>query len=329
MSARSIAISAVMLGTISVSSALVASPSMAFDPPGIVHQGADFYALKVGDVRVMSLTDGTVPQDLHELLRGTTNEKTDALLAQAYRTNPVEVSINVFLFELADRLVLVDTGSGDLFGPGYGGKLLDSLRAAGFQPEKITDILITHVHADHSGGLTRHGQIVFPNATVHVGEPDVEFFLDRENAARSGYDIKYFDEAITTLKPYVDAGRVDTFGQETEVLPGLTASLHPGHTPGSAFYTLESRGQTLTFIGDMVHVAPVQFPDPSITIVYDVDPEMAAEARATQFSSLAQQHDLVAAPHLPFPGVGHIQALEQGYRWVPVGYNNRDTTQAP
>jgi glyoxylase-like metal-dependent hydrolase (beta-lactamase superfamily II) len=289
-----------------------------------VLQGADHYRFKIGNVVVTSLSDGTVPQDLHKLLLGTSAEKTDALLAQGYLANPVETSINVFMLDISGKLVLVDTGSGELFGAGYGGKLMESLRAIGVSADKITDILITHVHTDHSGGLVNGGKLVFPNATVHVGKPDVDFFLDRANAAKAGIDMKYFDEAIKTLKPYVDAGKVKTFDRQTEVLPGVTATLHPGHTPGSAFYTLRSGDQRIVFIGDIIHVSSVQFPDPSITIVYDVDPMSAARVRVEQFSIFAKDSDLVAAPHLPFPGVGHVRALGHGYGWVPVEYGNRD-----
>jgi glyoxylase-like metal-dependent hydrolase (beta-lactamase superfamily II) len=225
---------------------------------------------------------------------------------------------------MGGKRVLVDTGSGELFGPGYGGKLMESLKAAALAPAQITDILITHVHTDHSGGLISGGRLAFPNATVHVGKPDVDFFLDRANAAKSGVDMKYFDEAIKTIKPYVDTGKVKTFDRQAEILPGVTATLHPGHTPGSAFYTLRSGGQQVIFIGDIIHVSAVQFPDPAITIVYDVDRMSAARIRAEQFSIFAKDRDLVAAPHLPFPGVGHVRTLERGYGWVPVDYGNRD-----
>jgi len=292
--------------------------------PHVAVQGASFYRFRVGAVTVTALSDGTVPQDLHALLRSTTQAKTDALLDASFLRNPIEASINAFLIALPDRLALVDTGSGELFGPGNGGKLLSSLAAAGYRPEQITDILITHVHTDHSGGLVHEGKIVFPNATVHVGKPDVDFFLNPANSGKSGYERKYFDEAIKTLKPYVDAGKVAAFSRTTEVVPGVTATLHPGHTPGSAFYTLTSQGERVTFIGDIIHVASVQFPDPSVTIVYDVDPKAAEAAREQAFAELASDRELVAAPHLPFPGVGHIRRAAKGYQWIPVEYANRE-----
>ncbi|XYD11817.1 MBL fold metallo-hydrolase (plasmid) [Methylobacterium sp. NMS12] len=291
--------------------------------PGILRQDVGVYRFHVGDVRVTALSDGTVPQDLHKLLLGTTAAKTDAALARGFLANPVEASINAYLIEMGDRRVLVDTGSGELFGPGFGGRLAESLAAAGTPPDRVTDVLITHVHTDHTGGLVKGGARVFPNATVHVGKPDVDFFLDRANADTSHYDAKYFDEAATTLKPYLDAGQLKPFAGTTEVVPGITATLHPGHTPGSAFYTLASGGERIVFVGDIIHVSAVQFPEPAITIAYDVDPKGAARVRAEQFPVLVRERTLIAAPHLPFPGVGHVRAAEHGFAWVPADYGNR------
>lgn len=294
-------------------------------PRVVQQQVPGVYRFQVGEVRITALSDGTVPQDLHKLLRGTTVARTDALLSQGFLANPVEASINVYLLEMGDRRILVDTGSGDLFGPGFGGKLAESLAAAGARPERITDILITHVHTDHTGGLVKAGARVFANATVHVGKPDVDFFMDRMNAARAHYDVKYFDEAVTTLKPYLDAGQVTAFVKTAEILPGITATLHPGHTPGSAFYTLRSGNQQIVFVGDIIHVSSVQFPEPAITIEYDVDPNGAVKQRTEQFPMFARGRDLIAAPHLPFPGVGHIRSADHGFAWVPVDYGNRAT----
>ncbi|MBB3695156.1 MBL fold metallo-hydrolase [Sphingomonas sp. BK580] len=318
--------SAALLSALALSLTPSAQPASAQvqRPSTVMLQGADFYRFRVGAVTVTALSDGTVPQDLHTLLRSTTAGRTDALLRAGFLSNPVEASINAFLVQLPDRLVLVDTGSGELFGPGNGGKLVASLEAAGFRPEQITDILITHVHTDHSGGLVAGGRRVFANATLHVGQPDLDFFLDAGNAARSGYAPKYFEEAIKTVKPYVDAGKVAGFSGTTEVVPGITASLHPGHTPGSAFYTLESEGERIIFIGDIVHVAAVQMPRPEVTIVYDVDPGQAAAVRKSSFAEFARDRALVAAPHLPFPGVGHVRTVGTGYEFVPVDYGNRD-----
>jgi glyoxylase-like metal-dependent hydrolase (beta-lactamase superfamily II) len=295
--------------------------------PAVEQQGAYTYSFRVGDIRITALSDGTVPGDLHELLRDTTNQKTDGLLKKGLVANPVEISINVFMFKLGGRLFLVDTGSGDLFPAGFGGKLLQSLAVAGVHPEEVTDILLTHAHDDHMGGLIHNGALAFPNATVHVGKADVDFFQDRSNAAKAHYGMNYFDDYFASLKHYVDAGKVQTFEGTTVIVPGITATVHPGHTPGSAFYTLESNGQRIVFVGDIIHVGEVQLPEPAITITYDVDRKQAAQVRTAAFAAFAHDGTLIAIPHIPFPGVGHVRAAGTGYEWVPIVYGNRDTSK--
>jgi glyoxylase-like metal-dependent hydrolase (beta-lactamase superfamily II) len=137
--------------------------------------------------------------------------------------------------------------------------------------------------------------------------------------------MKYFDEAFKTVKLYVDAGKVQTFQGTSELMPGVTATIHPGHTPGSAFYTVQSEGQKIVFVGDIVHVAAVQFPQPAITIDYDVDQSSAAKTRQEVFATFAQDRTLIAVPHLPFPGIGHVRKVGSGYEWVPAEYGNRST----
>ena len=293
-------------------------------PLHVVAQGAAVYRLQVGAVRVAALSDGSVPQNLHQLLQRVTPERIDALLSRNFQSNPVEASINAFLLELPGRLVLVDTGSGELFGPGAGGGLIASLKQAGFGPDQITDVLITHAHSDHSGGLVRGGDRAFVNATIHVGKPDLDFFLDRANSARTGYDAQYFDVAEKTLIPYLDAGRIKPISADGEILPGVTATLHPGHTPGSAFYTLRSEGEEIVFVGDIIHSAAVQFPAPGTTITYDQNPDEAARVRVEAFGGFAGHRMLIAAPHLAFPGIGHIRSDEGAFTWVAVNFTNRD-----
>lgn len=289
----------------------------------IVSQGADFHRLRVGSVPVFALSDGSVPMDLHQLLQGTTPAQTDALLKLNFQNNPVEASINAYLIQLSGRLVLIDTGSGELFGTGAGGGLLASLELAGFKPDQITDILITHIHSDHAGGLVKGGLRVFGNATIHVGKPDLEFFFDAAAQKRTGYEQQFFDVAATALKPYLDAGRVTPISADGELLPGVFATLHPGHTPGSAFFTLRDGGEELVFVGDIVHSTAVQLPKTAVTIAYDLDPVGAAQVRAEAFAEFARNETLIAVPHAAFPGIGHVLRDPVGYTWVALNYTNR------
>ncbi|CAO3416210.1 MBL fold metallo-hydrolase [Azospirillum endophyticum] len=283
---------------------------------------AGVYRFAVGDLRITALSDGTLPLGIKPLVKGLSPERIDALLAERFERDPLETSINAFLIDAGPRLLLVDTGAGRLFGP-YGGKLPASLAAAGYRPEQVTDILLTHIHTDHSGGLALDGRMVFPNATVHVGQADIDFFLDRANLAR-GLQPRLHDEAVATVGPYLKAGKVKPFSDQSEILPGVTAIPTPGHTPGHAFYRVASRGETIEFWGDIIHVGPVQFPHPDATVAFDIDQDAARAQRLKRFAQEAGSGQLTAAAHLGFPGLGRLQRDGDAYRWVPVEYRNRE-----
>ncbi|MBP2301914.1 MBL fold metallo-hydrolase [Azospirillum picis] len=283
---------------------------------------AGVYRFAVGDLRVAALSDGTLPLGIKPLVKGLPPERIDALLAERFERDPLETSINAFLIEAGPRLLLVDTGAGQLFGP-YGGKLPASLAAAGYRPDQVTDILLTHIHTDHSGGLALDGRMVFPNATVHVGQADVDFFLDRGNLAR-GLQARHYDEAVATVGLYLKAGKVKPFAEQSEILPGVTAIPTPGHTPGHAFYRVASRGETIEFWGDIIHVGPVQFPHPEATVAFDIDQDAARAQRLKRFAEEAGSGQLTAAAHLGFPGLGRLRRDDDAYRWVPVEYRNRE-----
>lgn len=309
------------LGPLAVSGSLTGPTPAAAQQ--VVSQGADVYRLRIGAVSVFALSDGSAPMDLHKLLDHRTPAQTEALLKLNFQVNPVEASINAYLIQLPGKLVLIHTGSGELFGPAAGGGLIASLARAGFEPGQVTDILIAHVHSDHAGGLVRGGLRVFENATFHVGKPDLDFFFDATAQQRTGYDKSYFDGAATMLKPGLDADRVSPITADGEVVPGLFSSLHAGHTPGSAFFTLRDGDEELIFVGDLVHSTAVQFPDPTVTIAYGLDQPTAASVRAEAFGAFARDEALIAVPHADFPGVGHVRRQGGGYAWVPFIYTNR------
>lgn len=283
---------------------------------------AGIYAFNLGKFRIVALSDGTLPLDLHPLLRGISKKQIDAMLQRGFARNPLETSINAYLIDTGSHVVLVDTGAGELFG-NVGGKLPESLAAAGYQPAQISDVLITHIHTDHTGGLTRGGQMMFPNATIHVGQADVDFFLDRANLDK-GLKPQYLEEALKTVGPYQRAGKLKPFAAESEILPGITAIPTPGHTPGHSFFRVTSEGESIDFWGDIMHVGLIQFARPEVTIAFDVNQDAARAQRLGQFETAADEQRLSAVAHLPFPGIGHIRREAGKYEWVPAQYRNRD-----
>lgn len=319
-------LSALILTIVTASASAQVSPpataSSAAAADRSVMPAAGVARFKLGRFKVIALSDGTVPLDVHPILKGASKGEIDALLHREFQKNPVETSINAFLVDTGSRVILIDTGAGELFGP-VGGRLPQSLAAAGYRPESITDILITHIHTDHSGGLTLGGKIAFPNATVHVGAADADFFLNPANVGH-GLQANHLEEARKTVEPYRRANRLEVFSGPTQLFPGVMGLPTPGHTPGHNFYRVESEGEVIEFWGDIVHIGPVQLPRPEITITYDVDQDAARAQRKRQFKAAARERKLLAVAHFNFPGVGHLRAAGKGYEWVPAPHVNRD-----
>ncbi|WP_418131253.1 MBL fold metallo-hydrolase [Variovorax sp. 375MFSha3.1] len=288
--------------------------------PQVKTQAPGFYRMMLGDFEVTALFDGTLDLEPKKLLTNTTQAQVGKLLDRGFEKDAVPTSVNGYLINTGSKLVLVDTGAGGLFGPTLG-NLQANLKAAGYQPEQVDDVLITHMHGDHVGGLVQDGKLVFPNATIHAGQEDADFWLNKANLEKASAEMKgFFQGAMASLNPYVEAGKFKGMKGGTELAPGIRAVPAHGHTPGHNIYVVESKGQKLVLWGDLMHVAAVQFAQPQITISFDVDSRPAAAERKKAYADAAKGRYLVGSAHLPFPGLGHVRAEGKGYAWVPVDY---------
>ncbi len=303
------------------SAALVVAPTAASAAAPLQRtQAPGFYRTMLGDFEITALSDGTVDLDVARLLAEPA-AKTDAALAKAFVKGPLETSVNAYLVNTGTKLVLIDAGAGTLFGPTLG-KLLASLKAAGYQPEQVDDIFVTHMHPDHVGGLSANGVRVFPNATLHADKRDSDFWLSQANLDKAPADSKgFFQGAMASVDPYVAAGKYQPFEADGEPVPGIRTLASYGHTAGHTSYLVESRGQQLLVVGDLIHVAAVQFADPGVTIAFDSDAKAAALSRTAVFGLAAKDDALVGAAHLQFPGMGHLRAAGKSWQWVPVNYS--------
>jgi glyoxylase-like metal-dependent hydrolase (beta-lactamase superfamily II) len=305
-------LSAIAAAAALASAAHAAAPMVKTPAPG-------FFRLMVGDIEVTPVNDGTVDLPMDQLLHQKP-ELTKTTLEKNFLKVPLETSDNGFLINTGSKLVLVDTGAGALFGPTLG-KLVQNLKAAGYQPEQVDEIYITHMHGDHVGGLVRDGQRTFPNAVVRAGKADADFWLSKANMDKAPADKKgFFQGAMASINPYVQAGKFKAIEGNGELVPGVSAMAEHGHTPGHTIYMVESRGQKLALIGDLIHVAAVQMDNPQVTIGFDSDEKLAYAARKKVFDEAAKNGWLVGGAHLQFPGLGHLQTQGKGYRWVPVNY---------
>lgn len=283
-----------------------------------------YYRMPFGSFTITALSDGTVPLPVSKLLLNTTPAQVKQLLAREYLQEPLEISINAYLIDTGTRRILIDTGAGGLFGPDNGGRLLTSLRAAGYEPTQIDAVLLTHIHGDHSGGLMQGRQLTFPNAFVYVEQQEVDFWLTPANQAKVAAHHRHsFPEAEASVRPVVAAGRLKPFHGQTELFPGIEAVPSAGHSPGHSFYVVRSQGQQLVFWGDAMHVAAAQFPHPGIAMSYDVDPAAATAVRQRAYAEAAREGYWVAVDHVSFPGIGHVRASGTGYDWVPINYSQK------
>lgn len=280
--------------------------------PGIYHR-------MVGDVLVTALCDGYIAYDSLDIMLAPDQERLAGFLAAEARVCPPVVSINAFLLRDGQRAVLVDCGSGDIMGPTCG-RLPELLGLLGLPAGQITDVLLTHVHPDHSNGLTdpATGRKLFANATVHVHEAEIAHWFDDSQRERASERQKrvYFDAGRIQLAPYLhDAVR--PFGGEREVLPGITAVPSPGHTPGHSCYILRSQGEAMIVWGDTVHVPEVQLADPDVGMIFDTDSRAGAVLRRRILRRCVDEDLLVAGMHIHFPGFARIRPGHQGaFRFI-------------
>jgi len=259
---------------------LVAGPNAAVaDAPQHHDQVPGFYRLKVGDLEVTALFDGPGVFDVNWL----NGQKTKDGVLKALPDDPhlLDVADTGYLVNTGRQLILVDAGSGTWFGGGKFGHLVANLRSAGYTPEEVDIVLVTHLHSDHIGGLTtQDGKIVFPNADIYVAKADNDFWLSQEIAAKAPKEAQeFFQSAQGIAAPYIKAGKWHTFTDSDQIVDGMQIVPLPGHTPGHTGYEFSSQGKKILFWGDVMHVQRLQLPDPKVTVVFDVDPTAAAVTR--------------------------------------------------
>lgn len=298
----------------------MASPPAFADAPMATSAAPGYYRVMLGDFEVTALSDGVVALPVDKLLTNTQPEKTIKALQKYHLSTPTATSVNGYLINTGSKLVLIDTGAATLFGPTLG-RLANSLKAAGYTPEQVDEVYITHMHGDHVGGLMNGDQLAFPNAIVRADQHDADFWLSQANMDKAPADAKgAFQGAMASINPYVKAGKFKTFNGDTELVPGVKAIAARGHTPGHSVYAVESKGQKLMLWGDLMHVAAVQFENPSVTISFDSDSKAAMAQRLKAYADAAKQGYMVGATHLSFPGLGYVRKEGKAYAWVPVNY---------
>lgn len=301
--------------------------------PRAQHSG--FFRVQFGDDQLIALNDGVVNYPISRVLPAATPEAIANGISSNSITDPLAMSYNAFLIRTPTRLVLIDTGTGAKLDndPSFHGcgHLLENLRAAGFRPEQIDEVLITHRGQDHTGGLTSLDgtRRMFPNAIVHVPKDEFSMILNAaetesyiNRAHNKDFARGWIDFTTSAFAPYVRAGKLLAFEGDIEMAPGITALATHGHTPGHTSYLVESKGQTLIVMGDLVLVSGLQFHDPDLGSSFDSDPREAAEKRRRILALAAAKGYWIAGSHLPFPGLGQVHAAGNGFSFSPSASNS-------
>ena len=304
----------------------LAGPSLAFvwgnafaKAPAVGHQVLSAYRHMVGSVEVIALSDGAFDLPVQLFPKADPAEAAKILTSTGAPTDKMGTAVNAFLVNTGDKLVLIDSGAGQLFGPTLG-RFAANLTALGIDPAAVDVIAMTHLHPDHFGGLlTADAKLAFPNAAMFIAEADTKFWLDEAIAAKVPADNKpFFDQARMMVGPYVAAQKFQPAADGKEVVAGITAMAAPGHTPGHTMYRINSGNESLLIWGDIVHSASLQFPHPGWAIAFDTDQDLAIATRTKVFDMTSADKLTVAGAHLPFPGIGHVVKSGTGYGYAPL-----------
>ncbi len=278
---------------------------------------ASFNRIKLGDFEVTTLLDGNRASDGPHPIFGENQEA--GAVAALMEENFLPPTRTEFVFtpvvvNTGSELVLFDTGLG-----GDAGSLTQQLAAAGYTPEQIDVVVITHMHPDHIGGLMTGGNPTFPNARYVTGQAEYDFWSGEDKL--TGPTERVAKLVQSNVTPMAD--KMTFIGDGADVVTGITGMDTSGHTPGHMSYHIESAGQRLLIWGDVANhfVASIQRPDWHVR--FDMDKEKAAATRKRVFDMVSADKVAVVGYHMPFPGIGYIDTCGGGYSWLPASYQFR------
>jgi glyoxylase-like metal-dependent hydrolase (beta-lactamase superfamily II) len=280
------------------------------------------YALKVGDIDVLVVSDGVLPLPTKMLAHNADPAVRAAWLHDMFLPpDAFDWALNAVMVRSGGKTILIDAGLGsdpDLHLP-RAGQLVKRLEAAGIDLASVTDLVLTHMHMDHVGGLLVDGvkEQLRPDLRIHVAAAEVKFW-EAPDFSHTAMPPGFPDALRSAAKRFVNQyhNHLRQFDEEHEVAPGVVVRRTGGHTPGHSVVRLASGGEALTFAGDAVFT--VGFDHPDWHNGFEHDPEEAARVRVRLLRELAETGEMLVATHMPFPSVGRVAVDGDAFRFVPI-----------
>lgn len=282
------------------------------------------YAVRVGDVDVVLISDGVLPLPTSTMSTNVSEaQRNEWFDGRFLQRDMFDWALNIALVRSGERLILIDSGVGDGFEYfSRAGKSVMRLESAGIDLDAITDIVITHMHMDHVGGLNVDGvkAKLRRDVRIHVSAAEVAFWKNPDfskTVMPEAVPPALRKAAATFMELYRD--NIVQFDRTVEVATGVSARVTGGHTPGHCVVDVASNGEKLTFVGDAVF--EVNFDNPDWQNGFEHDPEAAVDVRIALFNEAAESGALLAAAHVAFPSIGHVAKTKDGFRFVPVQWD--------
>ncbi|QRI64067.1 MBL fold metallo-hydrolase [Shinella sp. PSBB067] len=276
-------------------------------------------SLKLGSFRILAVRDGIRPSGApNETFGiGQSADAVAALLEENFL--PADRFVNSFTPALVDtgsEVVLFDTGMGEGGRDAGMGRLLEGLKYAGYTPDQVSVVVLTHLHGDHIGGLMEGEKPAFPNARYVTGRTEYDFWVNPE---RMGTPAEQGHQGVLAkVQPLAE--KLTFIEDGGEVVPGITGLDAFGHTPGHMIFRVESEGRALMLTADTANHFVLSLQRPDWEVRFDMDKAQAAATRKKVFDMIATDRLAFIGYHMPFPAAGFIEKAGEGYRFVPVSY---------